>query len=214
MRSDEGPSVEELENLGRIRLSKSFYMREFLYSEVATRLGIVNYPDNVEIAISHGKRLCEEILEPLHACYGRISVRSGYRSSALNAACHEQGFNCVENQKAFGRHIWDVCSDRFGYGAMACVVIPSVNDAVASGVLIDEFAYWVDANLPYCFMSVFAELTAINICWSEIPCRNIYSRISPEEFLFKQGSYIGKHPESRQSKKLAAYVSEWKSENG
>lgn len=208
------PTVEDLESLGRERLSRNFYMREFLHSEVATKLNIVNYPDDVSVALDTGRRLCESVLEPLQAKFGRISIRSGFRSAALNAVCHDHGYNCVENRKAFGRHIWDFPSERFGYGAMACIVIPSVHDAVASGVLIEEFAYWVNSNISYCFMSVFQQQTAINICWSEKPSREIYSRIPPSGLLYKRGEYVGSNIEVPQCEKLAAYIAALGVESG
>ena len=58
-------SVKALENLGRERLSKSFFMRDFLYSEVANFYQIQNIPDHPDLAIAAGKRLCKELLEPL-----------------------------------------------------------------------------------------------------------------------------------------------------
>jgi hypothetical protein len=77
-------SVNGLENLGRVRLSKNFFMRDFLYSEIANFYGIPNMPDNPDLAIAAGTRLCEELLEPLQATFGRISIRSAYRSPQVN----------------------------------------------------------------------------------------------------------------------------------
>lgn len=58
-------SIQKLEDLGRIQLSASFFMRDFLYSEIANWYGMSNYPDFPEIAIRSGSHLCEELLEPL-----------------------------------------------------------------------------------------------------------------------------------------------------
>lgn len=38
-------SVQALEELGRVQLSKSFFMRDFLYSEISQIEGIANIPD-------------------------------------------------------------------------------------------------------------------------------------------------------------------------
>ena len=38
-------SVRSLEELGRVRLSASFFMRDFLHSEIADFHGIPNIPD-------------------------------------------------------------------------------------------------------------------------------------------------------------------------
>ena len=78
-------SVEVLEDLGRVRLSRSFYMREFLYSEIANFYGMQNVPENPDLAIANGKRLCEDLLEPLNATFDRIAIRSSYRSPSINA---------------------------------------------------------------------------------------------------------------------------------
>src|SRR3954466_5487545 len=77
-------SVKALENFGRVRLSESFFMRDFLYSEIAVLKGFHNLPDDPELAIEAGKMLCETLLEPLQARFGRISIRSAYRSPEVN----------------------------------------------------------------------------------------------------------------------------------
>jgi len=77
-------SVKSLEDLGRVRLSPNFYMRDFLYSEVANFYGIPNIPDNPDLAIEAGRQLCEQLLEPLNATFGRVCIRSAYRSVRRN----------------------------------------------------------------------------------------------------------------------------------
>ena len=62
-------SMKALETLGRVRLSEHFFMREMLYSEIANFHGIPNIPDDPDLAIAAGSRLCEELLEPLHATF-------------------------------------------------------------------------------------------------------------------------------------------------
>ena len=78
-------TVKALEELGRVQLSKSFFMREFLYSEISQIEGIPNIPDDPDLAIAAGKNLCEKVLEPLQDALGRISVRSAFRARAVNA---------------------------------------------------------------------------------------------------------------------------------
>ena len=72
-------SMKALEELGRVRLSEHFFMREMLYSEIANFHGIPNIPDDPDLAIAAGTRLCEDLLEPLHATFGHVSVRSAFR---------------------------------------------------------------------------------------------------------------------------------------
>jgi hypothetical protein len=71
-------SVRSLEQFGRVRLSSSFFMRDFLHSEIADLHGIPNIPDDPDLAIAAGRRLCEELLEPLQAAFGRLAIRSAY----------------------------------------------------------------------------------------------------------------------------------------
>ena len=78
-------SVNTLEEFGRIRLSKSFFMRDFLYSEISQIERIPNIPDDPNLAVLVGTALCENVLEPIQAQLGRISIRSAYRSCAVNA---------------------------------------------------------------------------------------------------------------------------------
>ena len=93
-----------LNNLGRVRLSQSFFMREFLYSEVAALHGIANIPDGPDLAIAAGRGLCENLLEPLQATFGKVVIRSAYRSCALNQFCNKQqkagkkGYSCASNE--------------------------------------------------------------------------------------------------------------------
>src|SRR5215467_13308905 len=68
-------SVRSLEELGRIRLSASFFMRDFLHSEIADFHGIPNIPDDPDLAIAAGRKLCEQLLEPLQATFGRLAIR-------------------------------------------------------------------------------------------------------------------------------------------
>ena len=70
-------SVKALEDLGRVRLSDSFFMRDFLYSEISQIECIPNVPEYPEIAIEAGRGLCQNVLEPIQDALGRISIRSG-----------------------------------------------------------------------------------------------------------------------------------------
>lgn len=72
--------MRALEQLGRTRLSRNFYLRDFLYSEIADFYAIPNIPHDPERAIQTGRHLCTELLEPLRATFGRIGIRSGYRA--------------------------------------------------------------------------------------------------------------------------------------
>jgi hypothetical protein len=117
-------SVRGLEVLGRVRLSASFFMRDFLHSEIADFHGIPNLPDHPDLAIAAGRKLCDELLEPLQATFGRLAIRSAYRAPAVNAFGNEHGLNCASNERNRGRHIWDQRDRDGNMGAMATVVLP------------------------------------------------------------------------------------------
>jgi hypothetical protein len=109
-------SVRSAEALGRVRLSRSFFMRDFLHSEIANVRGISNLPDDPDLAIAAGRGLCENLLEPLQATFGRVAIRSAYRSCALNAYGNAHQYNCASNARNYARHIWDR-RDARGMGA-------------------------------------------------------------------------------------------------
>src|SRR5262249_56791976 len=112
-------SVRSLEQLGRMRLSSSFFMRDFLHSEIADFYGIPNIPDDPALAIAAGWRLCEELLEPLQATFGRLAIRSGYRAPAVNAFGNAHRLSCASNERNHARHIWDRRGAPRAHGAPA-----------------------------------------------------------------------------------------------
>ena len=54
-------TVRSLEAFGRVRLSESFFMRDFLYSEIAAINGFANLPDNPDLAIELDKKIKEKL---------------------------------------------------------------------------------------------------------------------------------------------------------
>ena len=71
-------TVRGLEEFSRVRLSRSFFMRDFLYSDISNLHGIPNLPCHPDLAIAAGRRLCEELLEPLQETFGRLAIRSEF----------------------------------------------------------------------------------------------------------------------------------------
>jgi len=187
-------SVAGLEKLGRVRLSKSFYLRDFLYSEIANFHGIPNIPDDPDLAIANGIRLCEELLEPLQATFGRIAIRSAYRSPAVNQLGNEKGYNCASNESNYAGHIWDHPDGDGFRGATACIVTPWFADRYEKGTDWRALAYWIHNHLPYSHLQFFPKLCAFNINWHERPKREIYSYIEPKGYLLR-----GKPPNSAYS---------------
>ena len=190
-------SVRGLEELGRTRLSAHFFLRDFLHSEISQIHGIPNVPDDPDLAIAAGAKLCTELLEPLRDAFGGLNVRSGYRSAVLNDFGNRNRLNCAANEKDFAGHIWDRRDADGCMGATACVVLPRFADAYANGADWRALAWWIHDTLPYSHLQFFPKLCAFNIQWHERPRRRIDSFIAPRGCLTKPGmaNHAGDHSE-------------------
>lgn len=181
-------SYAQLEDFGRTRLSRNFFMREFLHSEIAAWHGMRNVPDDPEQAIWAGRQLCTQLLEPLQASFGRIHVRSGYRSPEVNAFGNQHKLNCASNEKNYGRHIWDRPDANGHRGATACIVVPWLLDHIEQGGSWTGMAWWIHDHLPYSGLYFFPRLFAFNIHWSEAPVRRVDSYAQPKGCLIQPGT--------------------------
>ena len=83
--------IISLDNLARTRLSKHFFLRDFLFSETASVHGSNNIPDDLKLAVAAGTQLCEQVLEPIQNVWGRIHIRSAFRSCEVNQLGNELG---------------------------------------------------------------------------------------------------------------------------
>lgn len=188
--------VKALEDFGRTRLSASFFMRDFLYSEIAAIHAIPNIPDDPDLAIAAGTALCEHLLEPLQQQFGRISIRSSFRSAAVNKFGNENKLNCSRNEANYAGHIWDRRDAEGRMGATACVVVNRFVPYYERTGDWEAMAWWVHDHLPYSDMEFFPRLAAFNLQWREEPIRRIYSFIPPRRgVLTKPGmdNWAGKH---------------------
>lgn len=174
-----------LNDLGRVQLSKSFFMRDMLYSEVAMLHGLNNAPDDPDLAIKAGKRLCDELLEPLQDRWGRIAIRSAYRSCEVNGFCNAMqkrnnaGYTCASNEQNYAAHIWDRLDSDGNMGAMACIVVPGFWHGHQQTGDWQNLALWIHENLPYSTLLFFPTYWAVNIGWRENPERTIKSFAEP-----------------------------------
>ena len=180
-------SVNSLVEFGRARLSKSFFMRDFLFSDIAAIHGLTNVPDDPELAIAAGERLCQDLLEPLQATFGRVAIRSAYRSEEVNGLGNAKGYNCAANEKNYAGHIWDRRDAQGRMGATACVVVPAFWDRFQQEGDWQRLAWWIHDNLPYHHLEFFPRYWAFNIAWREAPERSILSHIAPKGYLTRSG---------------------------
>ena len=177
-------SVRSAETLGRVRLSRTFFMRDFLYSEIANVYGFSNLPDDPDLAIEAGRRLCEELLEPLQATFGRLAIRSGYRSPQVNGFGNAHDLSCASNEADRARHIWDQRDAQGCMGAMTSLAVPWLVDR---GACWTAMAWWIHDHLPYSELQFFPKLLAFNIAWRSTPRRRITSYVAPRGLLTAPG---------------------------
>jgi hypothetical protein len=175
-----------LETLGRVKLSKHFYMRDFLYSEIGNFHERQNIPDNPDLAIETGSAFCQSLLDPLEETFGRVAVRSGYRSPSLNKFGNENRLNCAANDHPLECHIWDR-----GQGdariAGASIVIPWFAERYEQGRDWRDLAWWLHDHLDYSEIWFFPKLCAFNFVWRPNPHRTISSYIAPRGKLLAAG---------------------------
>lgn len=181
-------SMKALEELGRVRLSPNFFLRDFLYSEISQFYSIPNIPDDPDLAIAAGTKLCEELLEPLLARFGRISIRSSFRSKAVNEFGNRNNLNCARNEANYAGHIWDERDAAGRMGATACIIVHALIPYYEATGRWEALAWWIHDHLPYHDLEFFPKYAAVNVNWREAPERRIYSYIPPRRgWLTKPG---------------------------
>lgn len=190
-------SVRGLEDFGRVRLSEHFFLRDFLYSDIATIHGLRNLPDDPNLAIAAGTKLCTELLEPLQAVSGRIAIRSAYRSPEVNDLGNRLYRSCARNESDYGGHIWDRRDADGCMGAMASIIVPRVYDRFQGEGEWRKLAWWIHDHLPYSRLQFFPKWFAFNIGWHERPKRRIDSFAAPRGLLTKPG--MANHDGSREA---------------
>lgn len=180
-------SMWSLETFGRVRLSKYFYMRDFMYSEISGFHGIPNVPENPDLTLENGRAFCTTLLDPLEETFGRVAVRSGYRSPDLNRYGNENKLNCARNDNPLECHIWDYFAGEKAI-AGASVVIPWFADQYQDGRDWRDLAWWLHDHLPYSDIWFFPKLAAFNLVWRATPLRTISSYVAPRGTLLKPGA--------------------------
>lgn len=192
-------SMWSLETFGRQRLSKYFFMRDFMYSEISGFHGIPNIPEKPELALANGRAFCAALLDPLEETFGRIALRSGYRSPVLNQYGNDNKLNCARNDNPIECHIWD-----WGAGAQAVagatIVVPWFADQYDRGRDWRDLAWWLHDHLPYSEMWFFPKLAALNLVWRPEPQRTISSYIAPKGMLLRAGEAAAESLAERQAR--------------
>jgi len=200
-------SLAALTDLGRVRLSDNFFMRDMLYSEVANFYRIPNIPEEPDLAIEAGTKLCCLVLEPLLRWFGHITIRSAYRSPTLNAHCHKlysEGVRdawCTSNDDNAAYHIWDLRDTSGRLGATATIIIPAYIEHFRATQEWRPLGWWMRDHLAdYAHIQFFSKLCAFNIGWREGENDQQIGFLDPptRELLTKRGDpfFAGPHLEA------------------
>jgi hypothetical protein len=179
--------MASLEALGRERLSRHFFMRDFLHSEISNFFGMPNIPDDPDLALHVGRKLAWELLEPLVETFGPIAIRSAYRSPSVNGYGAAHKLNCAANEANRASHIWDQRDEQGHCGATVCLVIPWFADQFDQGRDWQDLAWWLHDHLPFHAITFFARRAALNLTWREAPERRISSWIGPTRKILRPG---------------------------
>ena len=137
------PSPQEYEKLARVRLSKNFILRDFLFSTESAARGFTNYPEDPDMVIRSGKALCEKILEPILARWGRVWITFAY----MSREGIEHGLSEAKRQanpRSSDPHMWDRKSWGDGIYSRIDILPICVEDGEVSKM---EFGMWVMMNL-------------------------------------------------------------------
>lgn len=142
------PTPEQYEALARVRLSKHYILRDFLFSTECAARGLTNYPEDPDMVIRAGKALCEKVLEPIRERWGHVFITFGHQSREGI----EWGWSKARreaNRHSSSPHQFD--RRTFGNLVYArCDVLPiCVEDGKLSKY---EFGRWVMSNLDVCLL--------------------------------------------------------------
>jgi hypothetical protein len=166
-----------------------------LYSEISNFHGIPNIPVEPDLAVHSARNLCETLLEPLQDAFGRISIRSAYRSPTVNQFGNENGLSCAKNEANYAGHIFDIRDADGHCGATATVVVSSFIEYYEKTGDWQAMAWWIHDHLPPTDLYFFPKLAAFNISWHEGPGRTIKSYVSPKGTLTgpSMDNFTGSH---------------------
>ncbi len=145
--------------LARVRLSQSFFMRDFLYSDITVEREETNVPIRSELAVIAGRELCRTILEPLAQTFGGLTIVCGY----LNPT------HCRLNRRDPKVHCWGFLDDNETIVAGASIYLPWFMDQHSLATDGKYLAGWVIQNLPCDHVLLDCDDNSIILCWTPKP---------------------------------------------
>lgn len=151
----------------KTRLSRHFLLSDFLGCHSVYSRGYPNVfdPKN-EMALSNGKALCEEVLEPLLEMYGPMSISYGYISNALSRQIVH--YQCPDKPS---HHMWslgaaaDVCCHDWVQGKFSTISDLYLPESVRGAPI--SLAHAIDYHdLPYSRVISYSESSYLCIAVS------------------------------------------------
>lgn len=131
------------EKLARVRVSKNFILRDFLFSTECAARGLSNFPEDPDAVIRAAKALCEKVLEPVLAKWGQFAITFGYQSRELI----DYGLSKAKREEdphSSNPHQWD----RKSWGDKVYARIDILPYCVEDGLVTKhEFGHWLMHNL-------------------------------------------------------------------
>lgn len=142
-KSRHGKTAAKYDQLTRTRLSKNFILRDFMFCAASAAQGLSNYPENPDAVIKAGRALCERLLEPTLAEFGRFAITYGYQSRESMDFELAKGAKVVHPNSSSPHH-WD----RKSWGDDVYARVDILPFCVEDGeVGKAEFGNWLMYNL-------------------------------------------------------------------
>ena len=113
--------------------------------------------------------------------FGRISIRSAYRSPAVNDFGNKHNLNCGSNELNYAGHIWDRRDARGAIGACATIIVHAFIPYFERTGHWEALGWWIHDHLPYDDIEFFPKFAAFNYGWKDMPTGGIYSYIPPRK---------------------------------
>ena len=175
------------ESLARTRLSQNFILRDFLFSTEAAAMGLSNFPEHPELVIAAGQALCETLLEPILAHFGRFAITFGYQCrEAIEADMPLSARR--SNHRSSNPHSWD--RQTFGHEVYARVdILPfCVEDGLVSK---HAFGHWLMHTLNVDLLMQWRRSNVACLTISPKPRRVWVEWGNPAQGEPKQTMYMG-----------------------
>lgn len=156
----------KFDRLSRFRLSKNFILRDFLFCAESSARGVSNFPANPALVIAAGQALCEGVLEPVLAHFGRFAITYGYHSQEPTDT--PLGLTGTTTRPSSSPHHWD----RQTFGDRVYARVDILPFCVEDGeVTKHEFGRWLMHTLDVDLLMTWTRSNVHCISISPLPRR-------------------------------------------